>query len=64
MDHSQETTGRFVVARGQTAKLFETTEKALDFIAVTIQIAVNRALTKAILFARNHGFGSYGGHAG
>ena len=64
MHHSQEAAGGFIVARGQPAKLLQATEKALDFVAVSIQISVNHALKEAVLFAWNHRFGTEGGHAG
>ena len=64
MHHSQEAASCFIVARGQPAKLLETTEKAFDFVAVAIQMAVNYALDEAILFAGNHALGTDGGHAG
>jgi hypothetical protein len=47
MEHSQKTAGRFVVARGQAAELFEAAEKALDLIAVAVQIPVNGAFDAA-----------------
>ena len=49
MQHSQEAAGRFIVACGQPAKLLQATEKALDFVAVSIQISVNHALDEAVL---------------
>lgn len=64
MDHSQEAAGRFIVAGGQAAKLLEATEKALDFVAVAVEITVNHALDEAVLFAGNHGLRPDGSHAG
>lgn len=64
LHHCQEAAGRFVVARGQAAKLLEATEKALDFAAVAISVTVNQAVRKPILFARNFGFRPQRGHAG
>lgn len=64
MHHSQEAAGRFIVARGQPAELLEAAEKAFDFVAVAVEVAVNHALDEAILFAWNHGLGTDGGHAG
>nr|WP_246289703.1 hypothetical protein [Hymenobacter terrestris] len=49
--HCQETAGCFIIARGQAAKLLEAAEKAFDFVAVAVQVAVNHALHEAILFA-------------
>lgn len=57
MYHAEEAAGRFVVARSQTAKLFGETEKALDLVAVAVQIAVNQARDQPALFAGNHGRG-------
>ena len=53
MKHSQKAAGGLVVARGQTAKLLEAAEKALDFIAVPVQVAVNDALDEAVFLAGN-----------
>ena len=53
MKHSQKAAGGLVVARGQTAKLLEAAEKALDFIAVPVQVAVNHALDEAVFLAGN-----------
>ena len=54
MEHSQEAASRLVVARGQASKLLGEAEEALDFVAVTIQIAVNSSLGKAVFLAGNH----------
>ncbi len=53
MKHSQKAAGGLVVARGQTAKLLEMAEKARDFIAVPVQVAVNYALDEAVVLAGN-----------
>ena len=53
MKHSQKAAGGLVVARGQTAELLEAAEKALDFIAVPVQVAVNYALDEAVFLAGN-----------
>ena len=64
MDHSQEATSGFIVARGQPAKLLEATKKGFDFVAVPVKISANHALNEAILFTGNHGLGPDGGHVG
>lgn len=64
MHHSQEAASRFIVARGQPAKLLEATEKAFDFGAVAVEVAVNHALEQAVFFTGNHDVGPDGGHAG
>ena len=53
MKHSQEVAGGLVVARGQTTKLLEAVEEALDFVAVPIRGAVNCALDEAVFLAGN-----------
>ena len=50
MKHSQKAAGGLVTARSQPAKLLEATEKAFDFIAVAVQVAVNHALGEAVFF--------------
>jgi hypothetical protein len=64
MHHSQKAASRFIVARCQPAKLFETTEKAFNFVAVAVEISVNHALDQAILFAGNHRLSPNSGHFG
>lgn len=64
MHHAQEAAGGFIVARGQASKLLEATEKAFHFVPVAVQIAVNHAVSQAILFTGNHDVGTDGGHAG
>ena len=49
MDHSQEAAGRFFVAGGQPAKLLEAAEKAFNFVAVAVEVAVNKPRDFAVL---------------
>ena len=51
MKHSQKAAGGLVVARGQTAKLLEAAEKALDFIAVPAQVTVNFPFNETVFLA-------------
>ena len=54
MDHSQEAAGRFFVAGGQPAKLLEAAEKAFNFVAVAVEVAVNKPRDFAVLFTGNN----------
>jgi len=64
MEHSQKAAGRFVVARGQAAELFEAAEKPLDFVSVAVQIPVNGAFDTTVFLAGNDDLCAQGFHAG
>ena len=53
MKHSQKAAGGLVVTRGHAAKLLESAEKAPDFIAVPVPVAVKDALDEAVFLAGN-----------
>jgi hypothetical protein len=54
MNYSPKAAGRFVVARGQPAKLLEATEKAFDFVVVAVEVTGKQTLA-AVLLAEKHG---------
>lgn len=55
MNERQKGRCEFVVARGDTPEMFDASEEAFDQIAVSVEMAIEAALGKAIGTARNHG---------
>ena len=55
MNERQERRSQFVVARGDTSKVFDASEESFDQISVLVKMAIEAALDKPIGAWRNDG---------
>lgn len=53
MHHSKKAAGRFFIACRQSAELLAASEKAFDFVAIAVQVALDQPDNAAALFAGN-----------